>query len=168
MYCTKCGNKNDDSSNFCGVCGASLVKNEANNYQANENIDMNNQNYQNTNPNYSTQQYGYYNQNPNNPESRINAMALAGFITSCGFILFGGLAGLVGLILSLIGFHQTRMRNQRGKGFAVAGIIIGCLTVALTILLFIYISNADPYELRRYLDHYYDFDSAIFTAKALL
>lgn len=174
MYCTKCGNKNDDSSNFCGYCGAVLKSvNEngvsyiepdaynqqqdisSNNTQQNINADQNS-NYGQPNYNQRLNQYGNYNQNQNNPAPRFNPMAIAGFITSCGCVLFGGLAGLVGLILSLVGFHQTIVREEKGKGFAVAGIIIGCLSVAVTILLIIYILNANPYELRSFLNDYYD------------
>ena len=166
MYCTKCGNKNDDSSNFCGYCGAILKGADKNGIPYRE-PDVNNQQNQNENLNnaqknvYADQNINYnhpmnYNQNQNTPTSRFNPMAVAGFITSCGCILFGGLAGLVGLILSLIGFHQTSVREEKGKGFAVAGIILGCLSVAVTILLIIYVINASPYELRNFLNDYYD------------
>lgn len=168
MYCTKCGNKNDEGSSFCGICGTPLVKENNNVSSLYINPDLNNQYSQNTNNYNNVQQNGYYNQNAN--PSRLNSIALAGFITSCGCILFGGLAGLVGLILSLVGFHQTRVRGERGKGFAVAGIVIGCLSVAATILLIIYICNLDSYELRRFLDgyNYYDFDNGSYAAKALI
>ncbi len=168
MYCTKCGNKNDDSSNFCGYCGAVLKSADPNGILYRE-PDVNNQLTQESGS-FNTQQNGYaeqnYNQNTNYnrtpnynqnmPTSRYNPMAIAGFITSCGCILFGGLAGFVGLVLSLIGFHLTNVRGEKGKGFAIAGIIIGCLSVAVTILLVIYILNANPYELRQFIDEYYD------------
>ena len=180
MYCTKCGNKNDDSSNFCGYCGAVLKSADPNGILYRE-PDVNNQLTQESGS-FNTQQNGYaeqnYNQNTNYnrtpnynqnmPTSRYNPMAIAGFITSCGCILFGGLAGLVGLILSLIGFHQTSVREEKGKGFAIAGIIIGCLSVAVTILLIIYIANADPYELRRFIDDfYYEYDYGTPAVKGL-
>lgn len=173
MYCTKCGNKNDDSSNFCGNCGATLKNAEKNgvNYIEPDKSNQQQQNYspynpqqninadQNSNygqPNYNQRLNQNANFNQNRNTSRFNPMAIAGFITSCGCVLFGGLAGFVGLILSLVGFHQTIVREEKGKGFAVAGIIIGCLSVAVTILLIIYILNANPYEFRNFLNDYYD------------
>lgn len=168
MYCTKCGNKNEDGNNFCGYCGAALKSANQNGTPYVE-PDVNNQQNQNTNPYYNNQQNGYYNQYPKEPIKRNNSFALAGFIVSCGGIAFGGLAGLVGIILSLIGFHQTNVRNEKGKGFAVAGIIIGCLFVCVTILLIIYMCNASPYELRRFFnDYYYEFDYGTSAVKDLL
>ncbi len=191
MYCTKCGNKNDDSSNFCGYCGAILKSANENGVPYGE-PDVNNQQNQDTssynpqqngyaNQNLNYEQQPYYNQslnkqyvkfnqnqNKNVPASRYNPMAIAGFITSCGCVLFGGLAGLVGLILSLIGFHQTSVREEKGKGFAVAGIILGCLSVSATILLIIYVVNANPYELRHFFDDYYnEFDYGTSAVKDL-
>lgn len=157
MYCTKCGNKNDDNGRFCVVCGTPLANNNQNN-SSYVNVNANNQYNQNINPYYNQLQNSYYNQIPNSPDSKMNAMALAGFITSCGFVLFWGFAGLVGLILSLIGFNQTRERGERGKGFAIAGIIIGCMSIIVTILAVIYIANASSYELHRiFRDFYYDY-----------
>lgn len=159
MYCTKCGNKNDDGSSFCGNCGAALINNDINN-SAYSGSDMNNQynsNSQNANTYYNPPQNGYYNQAPNNPSSKINSMALAGFIVSFFF-------GLIGLILSLIGFHQTRVRGERGKGFAIAGIVIGCLSVISTIWLIIFVVTAEPYELHNFYNNYYYYNNGYGTA----
>lgn len=182
MYCTKCGNKNDDSSNFCGYCGAILksadpngipyrepdVISQQNQETSSFNAEQNGYAEQNYNQNTNYNRTPNYNQNQNVPASRYNPMAIAGFITTCGCILFGGLAGFIGLVLSLIGFHQTNVRGDKGKGFAIAGIIIGCLSVAVTILLVIYIVNADPYELHRFLDDfYYEYDYGTSAVKEL-
>lgn len=142
MYCTKCGNKNDESSSFCGFCGAPLVKDNENTSSSYVNPDLNNQ-YLNTNNYNNVGQNGYYNQNQNANSSRINSIALAGFITSCGCVFLYGLAGLVGLILSLVGFYQTSVKGERGKGFAIAGIVIGCFSIAATILVIILFCNVD-------------------------
>lgn len=163
MYCTKCGNKNDDNSSFCGICGAPLVNVNQNN-SSYSNTNMNNQYNQNVNPYYNQSQNGYWNPVQNNSVSKLNAMALAGFIVSFFF-------GLVGLILSIIGFHQTRVRGERGKGFAIAGIVLGCLSVISTIWIIIFICTADTYELRRFLNDFYgmyDYDYGISAAKELL
>ncbi len=155
MFCTKCGSQNDDNSNFCGVCGTPLVKSGQNNSEYSAS-DINNQYGQNTNT-YSATQSGSFNQYNNSSVPRVNTMALAGFITSCGSIFFWGIAGIVGLILSLIGFHQTGVKNEKGRGFAVAGIIIGCLSIATMILFIIYLFSLSPYELRRMFFDYNDY-----------
>lgn len=160
MYCTKCGNQNDDNSSFCGICGVPLVNGNQNN-SSYPNGNMNNQYNQNINPYYNQPQNGYYNQAPNNA-SKINSMALAGFIVSFFF-------GFLGLIFSLIGFHQTRVKGERGKGFAIAGIVIGCISVISMIWAIIFIATADPYELRHfYNDYYYDYGYGTAAVKELL
>ena len=147
MFCSKCGNKNDDNSSFCGACGAPLANNNQNNLSY-VNTNTNNQYNQNINPYYNQSQNSYYNKTSNNTGSKMNAMALAGFILS---FLFGPL----GLIFSLIGFHQIRVRGERGMGFAIAGIILGCLSVISLIWMIIFVCTADTYELRRFLNDFY-------------
>lgn len=164
MFCSKCGNKNDDNSSFCGSCGAPLF-NSSQNGSPDINANINNQYQQSADTYYNRSQNSYYNQTANNAPSKLNSMALAGFIVS---FIFGPL----GLIFSLIGFHQVRVRGERGMGFAIAGIILGCLSVISLIWMIIFVCTADTYELRRHLnDFYYDiygYDYGISAAKEFL
>ena len=66
-------------------------------------------------------------------QQKYNLIAILGFIFS--FISTGP-----GLVLSIIGLYQAGKRNERGKGLAIAGIIIsvgvtiGALVLALVLL----------------------------------
>ncbi len=57
-------------------------------------------------------------------ESWTNGFAIAGFI--CSFLF-----ALVGLILSIVGLRQAEEHNGKGKGLAIAGIIIAAVNMAL-------------------------------------
>ncbi|PAU68053.1 DUF4190 domain-containing protein [Bifidobacterium criceti] len=80
-------------------------------------------------PQYPDQQYPNYAQPQyyNAQSSKWNAMAIAGFV--CSFFF-----SLIGLILSIIGYTQTKKSGERGGDFALAGIIISAVSIALTIL----------------------------------
>ena len=69
------------------------------------------------------------NLNSNNQTS-VNGFAIAGFIVSlCSLIInFGGIVGLVGTILSAVGLAQVKTKGK-GKGLAIAGIIIGIFSI---------------------------------------
>lgn len=108
LYCVKCGTPLS-GGNFCPMCG---------------------ENVQQTNP--------YNNYYPNDPNYRVptNAMAVAGFVVACVSVFFNfwGLAGAVGLILSIVGYSQIQRTHEGGRGLAVAGIVIGAIGVFLGLL----------------------------------
>ncbi len=60
-----------------------------------------------------------------------NKLALAGFIVSMVSLLinFAGLVGLAGAILSGTGLVQVSKGNGKGKGMAIAGLIIGIFSI---------------------------------------
>ncbi|MBT1170569.1 DUF4854 domain-containing protein [Bifidobacterium sp. SO4] len=57
-------------------------------------------------------------------------MAIAGFV--CSFFV-----SLVGLILSIIGLNQIKKQGGKGKGFAIAGIVISAASMVLGVILVI-------------------------------
>lgn len=59
---------------------------------------------------------------------RTNGMAITGFV--CSFFF-----PLLGLIFSAIGLGQIRRRGGRGKGLAIAGLVISIITILLIIAL---------------------------------
>ncbi|PLS26808.1 peptidylprolyl isomerase [Bifidobacterium anseris] len=61
------------------------------------------------------------------PSSKWNAMSIAGFV--CSFFF-----SLIGLVLSIIGYSQTKKTGERGGDFAIAGIIISAVSIALSVL----------------------------------
>lgn len=71
------------------------------------------------------------------------ALALGSMITSIAGILvagcFGPVPGIIGLVLGLIALSQIKKFPEKytGKNFAMAGIVIGALTVAFYVLLII-------------------------------
>lgn len=57
-------------------------------------------------------------------------MSLVGFIVACVSIVINlyGAVGIVALILSVIGYNQAQTVNDKGKEFAIIGIIIGIIS----------------------------------------
>ena len=114
MNCPKCNKKNSDDSIFCIYCGKELkLKEEAKEIIAKEN-------------------------KTNRP--RLNPLALAGFIVSMASASTGvfGIAGIVGIVLSSIGLSQIKKNNERGRGFAIAGLIVGILAIIIGIFRIIF------------------------------
>jgi uncharacterized membrane protein len=72
------------------------------------------------------------------PVGKTNGLAVAGFICSIAGILCG-LVTIVGLILSSIGLSQIKKSDgtMRGRGLALAGVIIGSILLALQALYFV-------------------------------
>ncbi len=77
---------------------------------------------------YGQQPYGqpYAQQPAVYPQDRWNGMAIAGFV--CSFIF-----SIVGLVLSIIGYNQTKKTGEKGKELALAGIIISGMTIVMII-----------------------------------
>ena len=73
----------------------------------------------------------------------VNIYCVIGFSLSCASFLltFFGLTALAGLILSVIGLRQLPVKGERGKGFAVAGIIIAVVSLILLVLALITIQR---------------------------
>lgn len=55
------------------------------------------------------------------PQPKLNAMSVWSFITS----LLG--VSIVGLILGIVSLGQVKNRGERGKGFSIAGIVLGAI-----------------------------------------
>jgi len=61
-------------------------------------------------------------------KKEFNGFSIAGFILS-----FFGLLSIFAIIFCIIAIIQTRKYNQRGKGLAIAGLIIGLIVLAFSI-----------------------------------
>ena len=61
-------------------------------------------------------------------ERKTNTCAIVGFILSffCGFI---------GLIVSIIALAQIKKTGEKGKGFAIAGIVLPLASLVITVLI---------------------------------
>lgn len=73
-----------------------------------------------------------------------NGMAVGGFVLSCVSLVLCcfPVTALVGLVLSIISLPQIDRRGERGKGLAVAGIILNALVLLFWLLMF-FLAMAD-------------------------
>jgi hypothetical protein len=75
------------------------------------------------------------------PPQKTNGLAIAGFVTSLAC------CSPVGIILSAIGLNQiSKDPNQKGKGLATAGLIIGILFFIFTIIYYAFIFNSEIFS----------------------
>lgn len=65
----------------------------------------------------------------NNSNEKTNVLAIIGFILSF-------FVAIVGLILSILGLRESSKTN-RGKGLSIAGIIISCIQIIISIISFL-------------------------------
>ena len=119
-FCGKCGKELNDNAKFCGNCGNRLSNEHEQPIQ------------NTTNP---------YQQEITKPE--LNIMTLIGFILGCvSFIInFWGIVGIVVLVFSIVGFTQTKNNDRTGKGFAIAGMILGSISIIYLIVVLIVICS---------------------------
>ena len=104
-YCTECGKEISDKATSCPNCGCPV---EYDNRVTNNNI---------SNTIDRSEQY--------------NVMGISGFVTSMVSLLlnFWGIVGIVAVILSTVGLTQIRNTNEKGKGLAITGIVVGSISV---------------------------------------
>lgn len=102
INCKECGKEISDEASFCPNCGYSV-----NNSNATE---INNQ---------------------SNNYVKTNGFAVAGFVISLVSLLinFWGIVGLLGTIFSAIALNEINKHNEKGKGMAIAGLIIGIIGI---------------------------------------
>ena len=65
--------------------------------------------------------------------SPLNTMALVGFILSVSGVATG-ITIIPGIVLSHIGMSQIKRTGESGRGFALAGIIVGYCLLGLSVL----------------------------------
>ena len=78
------------------------------------------------------------------PPQKTNGLAIAGFVTALAC------CSPVGIVLSAIGLSQiSKDPNQKGKGLATAGLIIGIISLIGTIFYYIFVLSSgfmDTYD----------------------
>ena len=79
------------------------------------------------------------NQNISVQDNKTNSLAVAGFATSLVSLIINlwGIIGLLALILSIVGLVQVGNKNEKGKGLAIAGIIIGAFSIVYAAVIII-------------------------------
>ena len=72
------------------------------------------------------------------PMQKTNGLAIAGFVTALAC------CSPVGIILSAIGLSQiNKDPNQKGKGLATAGLIIGIISLVGTVFYFLFVFSSE-------------------------
>lgn len=124
-YCINCGNMLSDDSKFCNKCGVDTKNNQFIN-NAN-NVENSNQN---VNATVSTVA------NNNQETSKVNGLAIASFVVSLvGLIIFGLYCGLIALGMGITALKRIKIfPEMKGKGLAIAGIVIGSIDVFFVLL----------------------------------
>ena len=64
--------------------------------------------------------------------SKANVFAILGFVFSFLFLI-----AILGLIFSIIGLNKSKEMGDKGKGFAVAGMIISIISMALSFIIIV-------------------------------
>ena len=91
--------------------------------------------------------YAVYGQ-PTGAPTAFSGMAIAGFVLALAglvpcFWIWLQLPGVLGVVFSLVGLSQTRAGAKRGRGLAIAGLVVGVITILITIgfTAFVYTSD---------------------------
>ena len=129
-FCLHCGSKISEGEKFCANCGASTedarVVNNGQVAQSEGNV-INNETQNSTN---NTQSTSIENKTGTNP------LAIASFVCSLVGLLVAGIwMGIIAISFSVAAKRQLKVyKNQKGNGFATAGLVIGIVDIAFVIL----------------------------------
>ena len=93
---------------------------------------------------YPQQQYGQYGPGGYGPPAQAKTNTLAIISLVCGIvqILLGLIAGIPAIILGAIALKQITARGERGRGLAIAGLVIGIIGVLISVIAIIAIIAA--------------------------
>jgi len=80
-------------------------------------------------------QYGYQSQFFNPAPARNNPLAIAALCCGIGQIIAGPFAGIPAIILGAIALRQIGQRAERGRGMAIAGLVLGILGIVFFVLI---------------------------------
>jgi Domain of unknown function (DUF4190) len=78
---------------------------------------------------YPAQEYSAYGQ----PAEKTNSMAIASLVASCIGVLCG-IGSIVGIALGIVAINQIKQTRQGGHGLAIAGIIVGGVSLLLNVI----------------------------------
>ena len=148
MFCPNCGTQNADGVSFCANCGANLMPAAPAAAPA---------------PQYQPQpapQYQPQSQPVPSPtpvlvsqSPKKNVLCIVGFIASLVSIPLVGTTAIISLILCIIGLASASKKNEKGKGQAIAGLIISIVLIIIWIIALL-IGVADYNKARRRYSEY--------------
>ena len=156
VQCSRCGTIYEESAAYCPHCGANapvVYSQPPQGYGQPPVPPQEPQGYPGQQgqpqqpPVYAPPPVNPYGQVPTNPyyapppivQPPYNGMAIGGFVLACVSLVLCCLpiTAIVGLVLSIISMPQIDQRGERGKGLAVAGIVLNALVLLAWVLMFI-------------------------------
>jgi len=87
--------------------------------------------------NYPGQVPGYQGGPPVYGQQRTNPLAIVSLCLGIAQIILGLIAGIPALICGIIALNQIKARGERGRGAALAGVILSCIGIVLFIVVII-------------------------------
>lgn len=131
-YCTYCGTKMNETDKFCPNCGADSglgAKVEQNNNVIQQ-------------PNINNQQANYNNVVQGGTK-KVNGLAVTSFVCSMvGIVVFGLIMGILAVCFGAVGLSRTKyFPEETGKGFAIAGIIVGIIEIIIMIFYIVFVRS---------------------------
>jgi hypothetical protein len=70
---------------------------------------------------------------------RTNSLAIASLCCGIGQVLAGILAGIPAIVLGFVAISQIRRTGEDGRGMAIAGIVLGFISIIVTAVLIVII-----------------------------
>jgi uncharacterized membrane protein len=88
-------------------------------------------------------QYGY---SPYAGAQGTNGMAIASMVL--GILWLYWIGSILAIIFAFVALNQIKLRNQQGRGMAIAGLILGFIGVGILIIAVIAIASSDSSSVR--------------------
>lgn len=129
MFCKYCGAQNADGAKFCANCGADVSASIEQPTEVNV-----------VEPAVDgvAEIQQALSANATQPAKKFSAMAITGFVLALVGIIFAGLiCGTLGVIFSAIGLAKTAHKKMKGKGLAIAGLVVSIIDVVIMIISFL-------------------------------
>lgn len=124
-FCSQCGSKLNEGAMFCPNCGTAVNQNGAQNQVNNQAQQINNQ-QQN------------YNNGTQTGMQKTNGLAVASLVCSLvGLFIFPLIFGILAVCFSVVGKRRILEFNEKGKGMATAGLVIGILDIIWWFICFV-------------------------------
>ena len=82
------------------------------------------------------------------PPQSVSVMAIVGFVCSLvallpWFWIWIQVPGVLGVVCSWLGMRATAHHRRRGRGLAIAGLVVGSIAIAIAVLFTIYVYTSD-------------------------
>lgn len=144
-YCPNCGSLTNDGAKFCRSCGSPLPAMPAQAVRPQPVYQQPVQLQPQPQPVVIQQPAAQAATAPvTAKKEKTNGLCSAGFVLSLLGIFLFGITSLFGLIFSVIGLISANKKKQKGKGKAVAGIIMATLMIIAGVVVFFLLKTDNP------------------------